>query len=379
MTWIRRYYEDKFTDLLEEEKVLVLHGSRQVGKTSLINRILADKTDVFRGDGDDFDLKEILNSQRLSAISNALGGYKVIFIDEAQKINNIGEAVKLLIDHSQDLKVILTGSSSFRLSGKLGEPLTGRQNVHLLFPLSVPELDRHIGRMDLLRNIDKLLVYGCYPEVFIAENNEKRIKYLLNLRNSLLLRDILELENIRNASKLFDLLRLIAFQIGMEVSLNELSKQLGLAKQTVEKYLDLLEKVFIIKKIQGYSRNLRKEITKTYRYFFWDNGVRNALINNFNPLRMRNDEGMLWENFLFTERLKTQEYFNIHANNYFWRTYDRKEIDMVEERDGILYGYEFKLHAKKIKAPKLWKDTYPEAEYKVIDRDNFVDFLLNKD
>ncbi len=376
MEWIRRYYEDKFDRILQEDKVLVLHGSRQVGKTSLVNRVIKTGKDVFRGDGNDLDLQEILNSQRLSVIQSALGGYKLVFIDEAQKINNIGEAIKLMIDHSPGITIILTGSSSFQLSGKLGEPLTGRQNVHLLFPLSILELVNHMGRMEVLRRIDNLLVFGSYPETLTADNNDNRIKYLLNLRNSYLLKDILEMENIRNASKLFDLLRLLAFQIGMEVSLNELSNQLGLAKQTVERYLDLLEKVFIIKKVQGFSRNLRKEISKTHRYYFWDNGVRNAIINNFNPLKMRNDAGMLWENFLFTERLKTQEYLMIHANNFFWRTYDQKEIDMVEERDGKLYGYEFKLQAKNIKAPGLWTETYSEAEFKVIDRENFLDFLL---
>jgi predicted AAA+ superfamily ATPase len=376
MEWIKRYYEDKFDNLLQKEKVLVLHGSRQVGKTSLINRIIKPGENIFKGDGNDLDLQDILNSRRLSVMQNTLGGYSLVFIDEAQKVNNIGEAIKLLIDHSPDITIILTGSSSFQLSGKLGEPLTGRQNVHLLFPLSVLELVNHKGRMEVLRMIDNLLVFGSYPETLTAMNNDKRIKYLHNLRNSYLLKNILELENIRNASKLFDLLRLLAFQIGMEVSLNELSNQLGMAKQTIERYLDLLEKVFIIKKIQGFSRNLRKEITKTHRYYFWDNGVRNAIINNFNPLKMRNDAGMLWENFLFTERLKTQEYLTIHANNFFWRTYDQKEIDMVEERDGKLYGYEFKLQTKNIKAPKLWTETYSEAEFKVIDRENFLEFLL---
>ena len=288
----------------------------------------------------------------------------------------IGEAIKLIIDHLPDITIILTGSSSFHLQGKLGEPLTGRQNSYLLFPLSILELVEHSGRMDVIRSIDNLLVFGSYPEVLTAANNDKKIRYLHNLRNSYLLKDILELENIRNASKLFDILRLLAFQIGMEVSLNELSKQLGIAKQTVERYLDLLEKVFIIKKIQGFSRNLRKEITKTHRYYFWDNGVRNAVINNFNPLKIRNDGGMLWENLLFTERLKTQEYLGIHSNNFFWRTYDQKEIDMVEERDGKLFGFEFKLHAQKAKTPALWTETYKDAKFKLVNRENFLDFLL---
>jgi len=379
MEWIGRYYEGEFENLLQRNKVLVLHGSRQVGKTSLVKKLIKPGKEVFTGDGNDLDLQDTLNSQRLSVIQNALGGYRLIFIDEAQKVVRIGEAIKLLIDNVPDITIILTGSSSFHLQGKLGEPLTGRQNAYLLFPLSILEMVNHTGRMNVLRTVDNLLVFGSYPEVYTASNNDGRIKYLHNLRNSYLLKDILELENIRNTSKLFDILRLLAFQIGMEVSLNELSKQLGIAKQTVERYLELLEKVFIIKKVQGFSRNLRKEITKTHRYYFWDNGVRNSIINNFNPLKMRNDTGMLWENFLFTERLKTQEYLGIHSNNFFWRTYDQKEVDMVEERGGKLFGYEFKLKAKTFKAPRLWTETYKNAKFKVVDRENFLDFLLDRE
>ena len=378
MPWIERHYENRSDQMMQKGKILVIHGSRQVGKTSLVNRMIGDKKNIFRGDGDDLDLQEILNSSRLSVIINALGGYDLVFIDEAQKVNNIGQAMNLLIDHKPETTIILSGSSSFNLSGKLGEPLTGRQNVYNLFPVSVLELVNHWGKMDLIRQLDNLMVFGSYPEVLTAVNNENRIKYLTNLRNSFLLKDILELENIRNPSKLFDLLRLLAFQIGSEVSLNELSLQLGIAKQTVEKYLDLLEKVFIVKKVQGFSRNLRKEITSTHRYYFYDNGVRNAIISHFNPLNTRNDTGMLWENFLFSERLKTLEYLGIHANNFFWRTYDQKEIDMVEERDGKLFGYEFKWAPKKIKPPKLWTDTYEQAEFGMIHRENFLEFLCGK-
>jgi hypothetical protein len=229
--------------------------------------------------------------------------------------------------------------------------------------------------MKVLQSLENLLVFGSYPETLTSKNNEHKIRYLSNLKNSFLLKDILELENIRNASKLLDLLRLLAYQIGAEVSLNELSGNLGLAKQTVERYLDLLEKVFIIKKVQGFSRNLRKEVTKTHRYYFWDNGIRNALINNYNPFPVRNDTGQLWENFLFMERLKTREYLHIQANSFFWRTYDQKEIDLVEERAGKLFAYEFKLKAKKHTPPRLWSNTYPEAEFSVIDRENFLNFL----
>ncbi|MCF8378669.1 MAG: ATP-binding protein [Bacteroidales bacterium] len=361
--------------MLQEGKVMVLLGARQVGKTSLIKKMISERENVFKGDGNDFDLQELLNSLRLSLIKSALDNYSLIFIDEAQKIRNIGEAIKLIVDHLPGSMVILSGSSSFDLSNKIGEPLTGRQTVNTLYPLSILELENQYGRLEILNRLDTMLIYGNYPEVVTAENNKKRIDYLINLRNSFLLKDILELDNIRNPSKLFDLLRLLAYQIGNEVSLNELSKQLGIAKQTVERYLDLLEKVFIIKKSQGFSRNLRKEITKTHRYYFWDNGVRNSIINNFNPLNMRNDKGLLWENFLFSERLKTRHYKKIYANEFFWRTYDQKEIDLIEERDGNIFAYEFKWSSGKQKAPKLWLTTYPDSEFKLIDKDNFLEFL----
>lgn len=378
MNWVERYYEEGFEGMLHKDKVLVVYGARQVGKTSLINRMLKDKENIFTGDGNDLDLQEILGSGRLSKITNAFGGYKYIFIDEAHKINKIGDSIKLLIDHVPGIIVVLSGSSSFQLSGQLGEPLTGRQSTQFLFPLSVLELSKQVGSMKVLSDIESLLIFGSYPEAYTSKNSESKIKYLVNLRNSYLLRDILELENVRNASKLFDLLRLLAFQVGMEVSINELSNQLGIAKQTVEKYIDLLEKVFVIVRVQGFSRNLRKEITKTHRYYFRDNGIRNAIINNFNPLNLRNDRGMLWENFLFAERLKTQEYLSIHSNNFFWRTYDQKEIDMIEERDGRLFAYEFKFQPKRLSPPKLWLQTYPDSEFKVISKENFMDFLCRR-
>ena len=224
--------------------------------------------------------------------------------------------------------------------------------------------------------LEQLIIYGGYPDVLNAKSKEDKIEYLLTIRDSYLLKDILEMENIRNPSKLSDLLKLIAFQIGHEVSVNELSNNLGIAKKSVERYLDLLEKTFVIKRVSGYSRNLRSEVTKTARYYFYDNGIRNAIINNFNPLDQRDDIGMLWENFLFIERLKKQEYKRIFSNNYFWRTYNRQEIDLVEERDGKLFGYEFKWKQRKIGAPKIWSATYPNSEFEVISKENFLNFLI---
>jgi len=229
--------------------------------------------------------------------------------------------------------------------------------------------------MHILQNLANYLVFGMYPEVLCIGNSTNKVAYLHELRNSYLLKDILELENIRNADKLYDLLRLLCYQIGNEVSLSELGNSLGLAKQTIGRYLDLLEKAFIIKKMSGYSNNLRREVTKTHRYYFYDNGIRNAILNNFNLLEQRNDIGMLWENFMVMERIKMQQYQMIFSNNYFWRTYDQKEVDFVEERDGKLFGYEFKWNPRKVKIQKEWLATYPNASFEVINKDNFLSWI----
>lgn len=375
--WYNRYLESQTEAILKKGKVFVLYGPRRVGKTELIRRMIAGfNGKIFTGTGDNQEVRELLFAQKLSQLQTALGSYQLLFIDEAQRIPEVGYALKLLIDHFPEMIILVTGSSSFDLSNKIGEPLTGRNTLRNLFPISVLELYQQFGGMYVLQKLEDLLIFGAYPEVSNATSAEDKKEYLISIRDSYLLKDILELESIKNPSKLSDLLKLLAFQIGQEVSLNELSNSLGIAKQSVERYLDLLEKTFIIKKVGGFSRNLRKEVVKTARYFFWDNGIRNALINNFNPIGQRNDLGMLWENFLYMERLKTKSYKRIFANDYFWRTYDRQEIDLVEERDGKLYAYEFKWKPQKVKAPKAWADAYPESEFQVISKENFLEFLI---
>jgi len=273
------------------------------------------------------------------------------------------------------IKVIASGSSSFDLSNKLGEPLTGRQRIGVIYPLSMLELSEQFGPMEIQTRLDEFMVFGTFPETLNIQSDLEKVEYLSTLRDSFLLKDLLVLESIKNASKLTSLLKLLAFQIGKEVSITELSNTLGLAKHTVERYLDLLEKVFVIKRVGGFSRNLRKEITKTFRYYFWDNGIRNALINNFNHLDSRDDIGMLWENFIFSERLKRNTYKRRYANYYFWRTYDRQEIDFIEEYGGELAGYEFKWAAKEAKKPKLWLDTYDKSHFETINKANFLPFI----
>ena len=374
--WIERFYENEVFKYIDKGKVLVVLGPRRVGKTSLLNRVKRKfKGKIFYGAGDDMVLNQLLNSLDLEKLRQYFQGYDFILIDEAQRVKNIGLALKLMIDNFEKVNIIVSGSSSFKLFSKIGEPLTGRYRLFLLFPVSMLELKNQYGNSHIINNLENFLIYGTYPEVLTCESLKEKKEILVSLRDSYLFKDILELDNIRNSDKLGDLLRLLAFQIGKEVSLNELSNNLGLAKQTVARYLELFEKMFIIRKVRGFSRNLRSEITKTARYYFLDNGIRNSLIMNFNSLSFRDDIGMLWENFLFSERMKKLHYHKIYSNTYFWRTYDGKEIDLVEERDGVLFGFEFKWGSKKVKPPKLWKETYENARYEIISRDNFLEFL----
>ncbi len=375
--WYTRFYEDLAGSLLVPGKVMVLYGPRRVGKTELVRAMISSfKGKIYSGTGDNQELRDLMESQQLSKISTLLGSYDLVFIDEAQRIPQIGYGLKLLVDAHPNISIIVTGSSSLDLSNKIGEPLTGRNKIRTLYPISVLELYQQLGGMEVTQMLESLLLFGSYPDVLNAKSKEDKVEYLLTIRDSYMLKDILEMESIRNPSKLSELLKLLAFQIGYEVSLSELSNSLGIAKQSVERYLDLLEKTFIIKRVGGFSRNLRSEITKTARYYFYDNGIRNAIINNFNLIDQRNDIGMLWENFLFIERIKKQEYKRLFSNNYFWRTYNRQEIDLVEERDGRLHGYEFKWSQRKVTPPKIWKETYPDSDFEVITKDNFLDFLI---
>ncbi|NTW34042.1 MAG: ATP-binding protein, partial [Bacteroidetes bacterium] len=283
---------------------------------------------------------------------------------------------KLMVDKIEGIKIIATGSSMFDLANQLGEPLTGRKVTFNLYPLAQMEYSEEENIIQTKSLLEERLIYGSYPELIKYESYEEKAAYLNELVSSYLLKDILELDGIKNSSKMVNLLRLIAFQIGKEVSLDELGKHLGISRNTVEKYLDLLSKVFIIYKVSGFSRNLRKEITKMNKWNFYDNGIRNTLIANFNPVAMRNDIGELWENYILSERIKFQHYTGMIVNNYFWRTYYQQEIDWVEERGGNLYAYEIKWrNNKKVKVPSAWKEAYPKSGYTVITQDNYLDFI----
>ncbi len=366
-------------DKLQANKVILLFGPRRVGKTTLLEQFINssnNKTSIKFVNGETHVVQDGLSSQSIESLRTFIGNSKILIIDEAQKVPNIGLNLKLIVDHIPGVSVIASGSASFDLAKQAGEPLTGRKKTINLFPISVGEIVGANDRMFYLDTMESYLIYGCYPEQLQLNGQKEKQDYLLELADSVLFKDIFEIGDIRSPKKIRDLLTLIAFQIGKEVSLNELAVALEMHKDTVYRYLDLLEKSFIVVNVRGFSRNLRKEVTKTSRYYFYDNGVRNAIINNFNPLNLRDDVGQLWENYLVMERLKRQSYESSRSNNYFWRTYDQKEIDWVEERSGKLYGFEFTWGGKQKREPKEWRGTYPEAEYKVINKENFLDFVL---
>jgi len=362
--------------LIQPGKVTVIYGPRRVGKTTLLKKYLeGENHSVLFVNGDDIIVRQYLESQSIQTLRDFVGHHRLLVVDEAQYVEKIGLNLKLIVDHIPGIKVIVTGSSSFDLAQDVGEPLTGRKYVLKLFPLAQMEISKIEKRHETTAGLESRLIYGSYPEVVLIRDNRRREDYLRELIQSYLFKDILVLEGIRYANKLVRLLQLLAFQIGKQVSLTELGKQLSMSKNTVERYLDLLEKVFVIYRLSGFSRNLRKEITKSQRYFFYDTGVRNALIGNFNPLAVRNDLGELWENYIITERMKRQEYLRSVTNSYFWRTYDKKEIDLVEERGGKLFGYEVKWKKERVKIPRDWTVGYPDAAFEVIHRENYLKFI----
>ena len=369
---------DNLNLLLKPNKVLVVYGSRQTGKTTLLKKFLTENEGNFKyrlDTGDDVNIQIVLGSGDVKKIMDYAKGYDLIAIDEAQRIRNIGMGLKILVDQLPDIKIIVTGSSSFELAGQIGEPLTGRKTTLTLFTLSQIEMGRLFNDYDLHSRLEEYLIFGSYPEALTSETLQDKKKVLDELVGSYLLKDILELEKVKSSKLLLDLLRLLAFQVGSEVSLSELGKQLGIDSKTVARYLDLFEKSFVIYNLRGFSRNRRKEITSKSKYYFFDNGIRNAIIANFNPLELRDDIGKLWENFLVAERLKKQAYQGIFANNYFWRTWDQKEVDWVEEREGRLFGYEFKWKSKSRKASSAWTDSYPEAALEIINQENYLEFV----
>ncbi len=374
---IPRIVKRKISERIKPGKVIVLLGARRTGKTTLLKELVAETEENYIfWNGEDFAVHDLLRRRSVQNYENLFGGVNLLIIDEAQKIPDIGNILKLIVDTFENLKIIVTGSSAFDIKNLTGEPLTGRKFDMYLFPLSEEELsvvESPEGKFD---NLKHRLIFGSMPEVIGMNSIEEKSIYLRELVSSYLMKDILIYENIKHAEKIFDLLKLLSFQTGQEVSLNELSKNLRLSKNTVERYLDLLSKVFVIYKIKGFSRNLRKEVVNNSKWYFFDNGIRNAVINNFNMLGQRDDIGRLWENYMISERIKFQHYHNIFSNNYFWRTYDQQEIDWIEEREGKLFAYELKWKEQKVKIPKAWQNGYPDSSFAVIHSENYTDWVM---
>lgn len=377
MNYYKRAVLADFHSKLKPNKVLILLGARRVGKTQLIRKYLENADEkVLQLNGEDVNDARLLEERSVANYSKLFHNISLLVIDEAQNISDIGLILKFIVDTIDGIKVIATGSSMFDLANKLGEPLVGRKSTLYLFPLAQQEFQQFENYKQTTENLETRLLYGGYPELTHYESWEEKKDYLKEIVNAYLLKDILIFEGIKNADKIYDLLRLIAFQIGKEVSLQELGNQLQMSKNTVERYLDLLSKVFILFKVEGFSRNLRKEITKSSRWYFFDNGIRNAIINNFTTLNNRTDVGDLWENYLASERMKKQAYQKLSKQNYFWRTYDQQELDWLETEAETINAFEFKWNEnKKSKIPIAFAKAYPEATFEVINKQNYLEFI----
>ena len=359
---IQKPLSDSFAD---SSTVTLLYGPRQAGKTTLLREIIGgyDQAKIEYFSGDDLFVQETFGRHELEALSRVVSGKDIVIVDEAQRIENIGLSAKLLVDMLLT-KVVLSGSSSFELSNRVSEPLTGRTKTFHLHPLSWAEVSDSYRTTRPENALEDMLRFGMYPRVRTLPNDAEKESYITEYLNNYLSKDILIFDDIRKPKKVIDLLTLLAPQVGNEVSVAELSRHLSLSQQTVERYLDILEKMFVIVNLRGFSRNLRKEISKTSKYYFTDVGLRNAVIRNFNPLRLRNDAGALFENWFILERMKRLGNAGIPTRFYFWRTYDQQEIDLIEERSGTLTGYECKYASGKgIKPPRDWSATYPDARF----------------
>lgn len=369
---IERILKNTLLEQLNNGKAIVLIGPRQVGKSTLIKDILKQKDFLFL-DGDDFSVQQQLAEPNTSFLNRLIGDKKIVFIDEAQRIKNIGITSKIIIDQFKNVQLILSGSSAFELNNEINEPLTGRKWEYNMYPISVQELEKTIGFFEVNKQLEQRIIYGMYPDVLNYMGKEREV--LENLINSYLYKDILMLSGIKKADGLQKLTQALALQIGNEVSYNELSQLLGMNKETVSSYIDLLEKAYVLFRVNPLSRNLRNEIKTNRKIYFYDTGLRNALISNFNALELRQDKGALWENFLISERIKYLKYHKIYTKTYFWRTVQQQEIDWIEEIDGKITAYEFKWKSKKkVKFPNKFIEAY-QAEPKVIDTDNYFDFI----
>jgi predicted AAA+ superfamily ATPase len=376
MFMVERHIQSSIQSQLGGGKAIVIMGARQVGKSTLLRQMLGERQDVIWMNGDDLDIQELFSSITSTRIRAILGSKRLLVIDEAQRISDIGLRLKLITDQVPDVQVIATGSSSFELASKVNESLTGRKREFRMYPLTFGEMVQHTQFLDEVRMIPHRMVYGYYPEVVCNPGDERAI--LKELSDSYLYKDILSLDSINKPDKLVRLLKALALQIGSQVSYNEIGTLIGLDSKTVERYVDILEKSFIVFRLGTFSRNLRNELKASRKIYFWDLGIRNAIIGNLAQIENRTDAGELWENFVIAERMKRNAYKCSFAQSYFWRTRQQHEIDYLEEEDGILYAFEFKWNLRKanVKCPESFKTAYPEAVYKVITPENIEEFLF---
>ncbi len=363
-------------ELTSSNKVIILYGPRQSGKTTLSKAIIKQsELKSLSINADQLKYIDVLSSRDIKKLQSLVSGYELLFIDEGQRVPEIGINLKILHDEIPGLKILVTGSSSFLLSDKVTEALTGRKKIFTLLPISIQELSQIYNEFELNDQLDERLIYGNYPEVITTLGYREKENYLREITTSYLIKDILELENIRYPTKIRDLLRLLAFQVGSQVSINELCNTLRLNRETVERYLFLLEQSFIIFRLNAFSGNLRNEVSKSQKFYFYDNGIRNTVIDNLNSPEARNDIGALWENFVISERIKKHLYNRTFTKSYFWRNYAGAELDIVEKTDDKLTAFEIKYKKARKKAPKAWTDNYG-GDFYSITKDNYLEFLL---
>ncbi len=371
---IKRQIANQISADYKRKKIIVLLGARQVGKTTLLLELRDSNKNILSLNCDDLDDLLLLEGKTTTELKHLLQPYDLVFIDEAQRVKNIGLILKMIGDLKLDTQVVVTGSSSFDMANEINEPATGRLIEYNLFPLSLSELSETTSEREERRLLETRIIYGLYPEVVTESHDAKRI--LMTLTNNYLYKDLFTFKGLKKPDVIQKLVRALALQLGSEVSYNELSNLLGIDKVTVENYINLLEKFFVVFRLDSFSRNLRNEIKKGKKIYFYDNGVRNAVLSNFAPLELRNDVGALWENFIISERVKRNAYANSYCQMYFWRTHEQKEIDLIEEQDGVLKGFEFKWNPKsKNKIPKLFTDTYPNSVCNTITPENFWEFV----